>query len=40
MAFAGVRRPARGWPKGRYIGEYVVRQDRETVLRRTFEFTL
>jgi hypothetical protein len=40
MVFAGVRRPAAGWPRGRYIGEYVVRQGGHTVLQRTFDFAL
>lgn len=40
MLFAGVRRPAVGWPTGRYTGEYVVRQDGQAVLNRTFEFAL
>jgi hypothetical protein len=40
MLFAGVRRPAAGWAKGRYVGDYVVRQRGRTVLSRRFEFTL
>ena len=40
LAFAGARRPPRGWPKGRYAGEYVVRQGDRTVLRRSFELAL
>ncbi|GAB3764946.1 M23 family metallopeptidase [Ramlibacter monticola] len=40
MVFAGVRRPAGGWPRGRYRGEYLVRQGGETVLRQVFDFTL
>ena len=39
MVFAGVRRPAEGWPRGRYTGEYVVRQGGEPVLSRIFDFT-
>ena len=40
MVFAGVRRPANGWPQGRYVGQYVVRHGGRTVLERSFEFTL
>jgi hypothetical protein len=40
MVFAGLRRPAEGWPKGRYVGEYVVRQRGRTVLNWRFELLL
>jgi hypothetical protein len=40
MLFVGVRRPANGWPPGRYGGQYVVRHGGRTVLERSFEFTL
>ena len=40
MIFAGVRRPAEGWPKGRYVGEYVVRNGGRVVLSRSFELDL
>ncbi|TFZ06117.1 M23 family metallopeptidase [Ramlibacter henchirensis] len=40
MIFAGVRRPSGGWTKGRYVGEYVVRQREQTVLEQRFEFSL
>jgi hypothetical protein len=40
VVFAGVRRPAAGWPRGRYIAEYVVRQGGQTVLRQIFDFAL
>ena len=40
MIFAGVPRPARGWQRGRYTGEYVVRQGGRIFLRRSFELTL
>jgi hypothetical protein len=40
MVFAGVRRPAAGWAKGRYTGDYVVREGGRTVLAQTFAFTL
>ena len=40
MLFAGVRRPAEGWRKGRYVGEYVVRSGNQVVLRRSFELGL
>jgi hypothetical protein len=40
LVFAGVRRPAAGWPPGRYVGAYVVRQGGRTVLERNFAFTL
>lgn len=40
MVFAGVRRPAQGWPKGRYTGEYTVKAAGRTVLTKTFELSL
>jgi len=40
LVFVGVRRPVEGWARGRYIGEYVVRQGGQAVLHRTFEFML
>jgi hypothetical protein len=40
MVFAGVRRPATGWPRGQYRGEYVVRRDGQEVLARNFAFSL
>jgi murein DD-endopeptidase MepM/ murein hydrolase activator NlpD len=40
MVFAGVRRPAAGWPRGQYRGEYVVRRDGQEVLARNFAFSL
>ena len=40
MVFAGVRRPAAGWVRGRYTGEYTVRHGSRTVLSRHFAFTL
>jgi hypothetical protein len=40
MLFAGVRRPAQGWPEGRYLGEYVVRNGGRVVLSRSFELGL
>lgn len=40
MLFAGVRRPAEGWPQGRYVGEYVVRNGGRVVLSRSFELAL
>jgi murein DD-endopeptidase MepM/ murein hydrolase activator NlpD len=40
MVFAGVRRPPQGWPRGRYVGQYQVRQGDQTVLSRSFELTL
>jgi len=35
-----VRRPAQGWRKGRYVGEYVVRNGGQVVLSRSFELGL
>jgi hypothetical protein len=40
MLFVGVRRPAAGWARAPYVGEYVVRQGGRTVLQRTFEVAL
>jgi murein DD-endopeptidase MepM/ murein hydrolase activator NlpD len=40
MVFAGVRRPAGGWTRGRYVGQYVVRHGGRTVMDRTFELNL
>lgn len=40
LLFAGARRPAQGWAKGRYTGEYTVRAGGQTVLTRTFELSL
>ena len=40
MVFAGLRRPDKGWARGRYVGEYVVRHGGRTVLQRTFELML
>ena len=40
MVFAGARRPAAGWPRGRYVADYAVRQGGRVVLARSFEITL
>ena len=40
LQFVGVRRPAEGWRKGRYVGEYVVRNGGRVVLGRSFELGL
>jgi len=40
MIFAGARRPAGGWARGRYTADYVVRQGGRMVLTRSFELTL
>lgn len=38
--FTGVQKPAGGWAKGRYAGEYVVQSGGRTVLQRRFELGL
>lgn len=40
MVFTGARRPGGGWVRGRYVGEYVVRQGGQVVLSRSFETSL
>jgi murein DD-endopeptidase MepM/ murein hydrolase activator NlpD len=41
LLFAGARRPAQGWARGRYVAEYVVKdQAGKTVLTRRFELNL
>lgn len=41
LLFTGLRRPPQGWPKGRYVGQYVVKsQAGQTVLTQTFELRL
>lgn len=39
MVFAGVRRPASGWPRGLYVGRYEVRRGSQIVLSRSFDLT-
>ncbi len=40
LIFAGLRRPPEGWRRGRYVGEYVVRNGGRVVLSRSFELAL
>jgi hypothetical protein len=40
MVFAGVPHPVRGWARGTYRAEYVVREGGQEVLRREFELAL
>jgi hypothetical protein len=40
LVFAGLRKPAAGWPKGTYLAKFRVSQDGKSVLERNFEIEL
>jgi hypothetical protein len=40
LIFAGIRRPAQGWAKGRYVARYTVAGGGQTAIERTFELRM